>query len=109
MPWSKLQRLLTSEGIVELLSLHDALAAVGDIDPSEIHCCRERLALPPAELDPPPLVTGADLIDLGIPRGKLYARFLEQLRDAQLDGIVATKYDALELARRLWEEEAKSD
>src|SRR5262249_27275549 len=107
MPWSKVQRLLTSEGIVELLALHDALAAVGEGDPSEIHYCRERLALPPGELDPPPLVTGADLIALGIPRGKLYARLLEQLRDAQLDGTVATKEESLELARRLWEEETK--
>jgi poly(A) polymerase len=109
MPWSKLQRLLTSEGIVELLALHDALAAVGEINPAEIHSCRERLALPPAELDPPPLVTGADLIALGVPRGKLYARLLEQLRDAQLDGIVTTKDDALELARRLWPEEVRSE
>jgi hypothetical protein len=104
MPWSKLQRLLTSEGVVELLALHDALAAVGEIDPAEIHYCRERLALPPAELNPPPLVTGADLIALGIPRGKLYARLLEQLRDAQLDGLVTTKDDALALARRLWKQ-----
>jgi poly(A) polymerase len=102
MPWSKLQRLLTSEGVVELLALHDALAAVGEIDPAEIHYCRERLALPPVELNPPPLVTGADLIALGIPRGKLYARLLEQLRDAQLDGVVTTKDDSLALAQRLW-------
>ncbi len=104
MPWSRLQRLLTSEGIVELLALHDALAAVGQIDPADIHYCRERLALPPAELDPPPLVSGADLIALGIPRGKLYAQLLEQLRDAQLDGVVTAKDDALELARRFWDE-----
>ena len=71
--------------------------------------CRERLALPPADLDPPPLVTGADLIAWGIPRGKLYARLLEQLRDAQLDGIVTTKDDALELARRLWQEEVRGE
>jgi poly(A) polymerase len=109
MPWSKLQRLLASEGIVELLALHDALASVGEVDPVEIHYCRERLALPPAELDPPPLVTGADLIALGIPRGKLYARLLEQLRDAQLDGIVTSKDNALELARRLWQEEVRGE
>jgi poly(A) polymerase len=103
MPWSKLQPLLTSEGVVELLALHDALASVGEVDPAEIHYCRERLALPPPELDPPPLVTGADLIALGIPRGKLYARLLEQLRDAQLDGAIGTKEEALKMARRLWE------
>ena len=109
MPWSRLQRLLISAGIAELLGLHDALAAVGDIDPADIAYCRERLALPPEELNPPPLLTGDDLIALGIPRGKIYARLLEQLRDAQLDGRVATKDEARALARalaRAWDRES---
>jgi hypothetical protein len=98
---------LTSEGVVELLALHDALAAVGEIDPAEVHCCRERFTLPPAELNPPPLVTGADLIALGIPRGKLYTRMLQQLRDAQLDGAIFTREEAVEMALKLSKEEGQ--
>jgi poly(A) polymerase len=105
MPWSRLQPLLIGEGIAELLALHDALSAIGAVDPAEIAHCRERLALPPAELNPPPLVTGSDLIALGIPRGKIYARILRELRAAQLDAQVHTKDEALRSAETMWREE----
>lgn len=105
MPWSRLQRLLIGDGIVELLGLHDALAELGDVDPADVAYCRERLALPPHELNPPPLVGGSDLIELGVPRGKLYARLLHQLRDAQLDGQIQMKDEGIEMAKRLWQAE----
>jgi len=105
MPWSRLQRLLIGDGIVELLGLHDALAELGEIDSADVSYCRERLALPPHELNPPPLMDGSDLIELGIPRGKLYARLLHQIRDAQLDGQIRTKDEGIEVARRLWQAE----
>jgi len=103
-PWSRLQRLLICEGIVELIELHEILASIGEIDPADVAYCRERLALPPIELDPPPLVTGDDLRTLGIPRGKIYARLLDQIRDAQLDGQVSTKDEAVQLAESLWKQ-----
>jgi hypothetical protein len=105
MPWSRLQPLLISDGIAELLALHDVLAAIGEIDPAEIAYCRQRLALPPDELNPPPLVTGADLIALGIPRGKIYARILRELRAVQLDAQVQTQEEALRLAEKMWREQ----
>jgi tRNA nucleotidyltransferase/poly(A) polymerase len=100
--WSRLQRLLISEGIGELLDLHDALAAVGSIDPADVAFCRHRLALPPHELNPPPLITGNDLVSLGIPRGKIYSEVLETIRDAQLDRKIHTREDALQLVGTLW-------
>jgi poly(A) polymerase len=103
-PWSRLQRLLICEGIVELLELHDALASTGEINPADVAYCRERLAQPPMELNPPPLVTGSDLIALGLPRGKVYARLLDQIRDAQLDGRLKTKDEAVQLAETLWKQ-----
>jgi hypothetical protein len=42
----------------------------------------------------PPLLTGADLQALGIPPGPRYKQILEQVRRAQLAGIIATPNDA---------------
>jgi poly(A) polymerase len=99
LPWSQLQPILIHDGAGELLQLGDALAAVGLLDPAVLVFCRERLALPAEHLNPPPLVTGDDLIELGIPRGKQYAALLHQIRAAQLDGKIATREEAVELIR----------
>ncbi len=74
MSWSRLQPLLVSEGIKDLLALHDALALSCGGDPADAVFCRERLRLPADELDPPPLVTGDDLLADGVPRGREYQR-----------------------------------
>jgi poly(A) polymerase len=102
MPWSRLQPLLIHDGIAELLALGDALAALGELPAETVAFCRSRLALPPHELNPPPLATGDDLLARGIPRGKRYSRLLHEVRSAQLDGRVRTKEDALDLAESLW-------
>jgi hypothetical protein len=62
------------------------------------------LSSPGEELNPPPLLTGDDLIRLGIPRGKIYQRLLQAQRDAQLDGVVETKAGAIELVKQLFKE-----
>ena len=51
-------------------------------------------------------MTGDDLEQLGIPPGPIYKRLLDAVREAQLDGTIATKADALALIQRLlteWE------
>ncbi len=101
LPWSRLQPLLVSEGIGELLALGDARSAIGQSDPSSLSECRCKMALPPHELNPPPLLTGDDLVALGIPRGKIYAWLLQQVRDAQLDGVIRTKEESLRLVSEL--------
>ncbi len=52
-------------------------------------------------LAPPPLIDGNDLIGLGWSPGPGFARALEAAYDAQLEGRVSTKSQALELAREL--------
>ncbi|HEY2148915.1 MAG TPA: hypothetical protein VGH32_13320, partial [Pirellulales bacterium] len=104
MPWSRLQRLLIHEGIGELLDLHDTLATTGAFDASDEVYCRHRLAQPPDELNPPPLITGDDLIALGIPRGKIYSELLEKARDAQLDGEIRSRDDATRFVETLWKQ-----
>ncbi len=106
MPWSRLQPLLTSEGACELLSLHEALTGGTDgqgptATPADFATCRERLLLPPEALNPPPLLSGDDLIAHGVPRGKQYQRMLQAVRDAQLDGQISSKQQALKLVDRL--------
>jgi tRNA nucleotidyltransferase/poly(A) polymerase len=95
--WPKLQRILTADGIDELLAMHAAEAAATGRDTAHLDSCRGRLALPPEELNPPPLITGDDLVAHGVPRGKLYQRLLDAVRDAQLDKRVTTKDGALQL------------
>ena len=95
--WPKLQRLLTTEGIDELLALHEAIAIAGGKEPLDVDYCRELLALPPEELDPPLLLTGDDLIEHGVPRGKRYQHLLTAVRDAQLEKKIGTQREALDL------------
>ncbi len=101
MPWPRLQRLLISEGIGELLSLHEAIAQAAGKSLAEAEHCRELLQMPPAQLNPAPLLSGDDLIRHGVPRGKQYQRLLEAVRDAQLENKVTTLQEALELVDQL--------
>jgi poly(A) polymerase len=94
---SKLKRILAHPGIRDLLALHraDALASTGDA--SQIDYCEHYLDTEPAgPIDPPPLLTGNDLVRHGLKPGPLFKKLLEQLREAQLDGIMNSKQEALE-------------
>ena len=52
-------------------------------------------------LAPTPLIDGMDLIGCGMEPGPLFQRVLEGVYDAQLEGLVETRDEALELARAL--------
>jgi poly(A) polymerase len=94
---SKLKRMLAEPGIDELLELHraDALASTGD--PSHVEYCEWYLrAQPTGEINPPPLVSGRDLAQLGLAPGPVYAKLLDMAREAQLDRVVNSKKEAIE-------------
>ena len=80
-PWPKIQRLLIADGATELIALVAARAAVTGQHQAEVEFCRQKLALPPAELNPPPLISGNDLIAHGVPAGPDYQRLLQRVRD----------------------------
>lgn len=103
LPWPALQRILINEGSGELLAL--AKAVLGD-DHAGLQRAEEAAALPLENLNPPPLVTGDDLIREGFPPGPHFAALLTSLRDAQLDGEITTQTAAIELARRLLQEQS---
>jgi len=100
-PWPKLQRILVAPRVEELLAYCEAVARVIDASTAEIHFCWEKLALPADVLNPPPLITGDDLKQLGIPPGPAYRELLEAVRDAQLENRIATRADAVLLIQTL--------
>lgn len=101
MAWSRLQRLLIAHGIEDLLRLHEAIAMASGNDFDAINYCRELLTMAPDQLDPPPLLTGDDLIAHGVARGKEYHALLEAVRDAQLNKTISTRTEALALVDAL--------
>jgi poly(A) polymerase len=102
---SKLKEILAHPWIEELLALHraDALAWARSAD--HVDYCEQLLReWGEEDLNPPPLATGHDLMRLGVPRGPLYKRLLDAVREAQLEGTIKTHKEALELIQRLVKE-----
>jgi poly(A) polymerase len=94
---SKLKRILAEPGIEDLLALHraDALASTGNTE--HVDYCEYYLKIEPAgPINPPPLITGHDLVRLGLQPGAHFATILEQVREAQLEGQIQSKRAALE-------------
>ncbi len=92
--WPKLQRVLVEEGAQELIAL--ARAVFGSAHAGVKHCV-ERMALPAAQLNPPPLITGDDLVSRGMDPGPHFGSLLTAVRDAQLEGQIASADEAWEL------------
>jgi poly(A) polymerase len=94
---SKLKRMLAQPGIHELLALHraDALASTGDTE--HVDYCAYYLENQPAgPINPPPMLTGHDLVRHGLEPGARFAVILDKIREAQLEGRVQNKREALE-------------
>ena len=92
-PWSEVQPLLAADGGAGLVALR---RADGTADAAQAFC-EERIDWPAEKLDPPPLVLGADLIAAGRRPGPEFSALLKRARAAQLDGLVSTKEEALNL------------
>ncbi len=97
LPWPQLQRLLIRDGIEELLALHEAITSTDD--PHLVYC-REKLALPAEQLNPPPLITGDDLLSHGVPPGQHFQALLDGVRDSQLNGEITNRDEAIALIDR---------
>ena len=102
---SKLKRILAHPGARELLVLHRADALASGRSVEHVEYCESLLAQwTEQDLNPPPLVTGADLAALGLSPGPLFKKLLDAVRDAQLDGTIAGRKEALELVRWMLKE-----
>ncbi|MGE3805092.1 MAG: CCA tRNA nucleotidyltransferase [Gemmataceae bacterium] len=99
---SKLKVMLMHEGIDELLELHRADAEASSRSIEHVEFCRQRLReWSDSDINPRQLITGDDLREMGVPPGPEYKRILDAVREAQLDGTVTTREQALALVRRL--------
>jgi poly(A) polymerase len=99
---AELKRMLSHPDARDLLELAraDRLAADGDLS-GVMHCEELLRRTPPAKLDPPPLVTGDDLIALGLQPGKQFREILDAVREAQLNDELSTRDEAIRLVERL--------
>lgn len=101
-PPARLKRTVAHRYFDDLLALTRVKRLATTADPGPVVFCEEFLhRTPPEEIDPPPLITGTDLIALGLRPGPRFKQILETVRDVQLNGEITTKDQALELAERL--------
>jgi poly(A) polymerase len=99
---SKLKTILSHPGIRELLELHRADAEAWGRSTEHVQFCQRLLEQwSPSELNPAPLVSGSDVIALGLPPGPRFRGLLEKVREAQLEGTVTTREQALQLLHQL--------
>ena len=98
---STLKRFLRLPKFEEHLELHrlDCLAAHGQLDNYEL-VRRKLQELSDEQLKPKPLLTGVDLIAEGYIPGPIFSEILRTAEDAQLEGRVATREEAMDLIRR---------
>ena len=99
---SALKPVLAHPGIRELLALHRADALAAGRSAEHVDYCEQLLERwTDADLNPPPVLTGADLLGRGYKAGPLFKRLLDAVREAQLDGTITTKEQAWELVERM--------
>lgn len=99
---STLKRFMRLPRFEEHMELHrlDCLASHGHLDTWEL--VRRKLGeTPPERLHPPRLLSGGDLIEAGYKPGPGFARALEAVETAQLEGEIASKEEAMAVARRV--------
>ena len=94
--WSEVQPWLAHDDAFLLADLLRARADCGRGSAAAAAWVTAQLARPRDELDPPPLLTGGDLLAAGVPAGRTMGEKLTQLRALQLDGKIATREAALE-------------
>ena len=94
---STLKKCLRGRYFNDLLELHrlDCLASHGDL--TAWRFCKQKLEeLGREKIYPPRLITGGDLIELGYQPGPVFRKILSATEDAQLEGEIRSKEDAIE-------------
>jgi len=97
---STLKRFLRLEKLEEHLELHrlDCLSSHRNLENYEF--VRAKLAELPAEaIRPQPLINGRDLIDMGYQPGPQFKEMLQAVEDAQLEGELRSRDDAIRFVR----------
>lgn len=103
LPWPTIQRLLIHPQAIDTLTLAKALVNKTPALNQKlrgIEFCEAKLTLPNEQLNPPELISGAELIELGMTPGPAFSKVLKEVRDQQLLGQIESKQQALELAQQ---------
>lgn len=98
--WSRIQPWLAHDAAHPLADVLRALAACGHGSTAASRWITAKLRLPRETLDPPPLVTGGDLLAAGVPAGRAVGQTLAELRTLQLDGGLLSREAAIEWVRK---------
>jgi poly(A) polymerase len=100
---STLKRFLRMPNFGEHLELHRLDCLAGNRNLENYELVRRKLEeLPEEQLKPAPLVTGADLIAEGYEPGPRFAEMLAAVEDAQLEGRVRSREEALAMVREMF-------
>jgi len=63
---------------------------------------QEFRALTPEDINPAPLVTGKDLIDMGLTPGPIFTEILREIEDGQLEGVLDRETALSRVKLRVW-------
>jgi poly(A) polymerase len=97
---STLKRFFRLAGFEQHLELHRLDCQSSHRDLSLYDFAREKFhELPPEQIRPTPIITGDDLIAAGYKPGPQFKELLTVVEDAQLDGSISTKEEAMELVK----------
>jgi len=107
---ARLKRLFAHDGFDELAELWraDCLASGGTAEPYDALMVRYR-AMGRQEVRPTPLISGHDLLSMGLEAGPVFRKILDRVYDAQLEGRVTRKDEALALARQVAADECSAE
>ncbi len=100
---AKLKRFLARPHMDDELELHrvDCTSSHGMLD-NYVFLKAKRAEFASEPLIPPPLITGRDLIALGLPPSPRFTEILEAVQSRQLEGLLTTHEAALDWVRGEW-------
>ena len=108
LPLAELKRLMAALHIENLIELGRVQRLANNTPMGPVMFCEEYIRnTPTAEINPPPLISGEDLIALGLYPGPQFRDLLETIRDAQLNEDISTRQEAHELLNRLLSDQAE--
>lgn len=103
--WSQVQPLMIHPDLGVAVDLLTALSRLGEVDQDTLAWLIDRMNWSAEEMNPPPLVTGKELIEEGWRPGPEFREVLAKVRAQQLDGELTSTRAATEWIRRLREAE----
>jgi hypothetical protein len=93
---STLKKFVRQDNFAEMLALHRADRMGGSMNIDIYYLMVNYLgSLKPEAVRPPRLITGHDLIAAGYEPGPAFKEILNMIEELQLDGIIATREEAL--------------